>query len=122
MSPSVVKVMVVEDDRALADLVVSVLEEEGYAVQTARNGQEALNQVRESLPDIILLDLQMPVMDGWTFYSLLRQHKDTATIPVIVTSSDEREARARSDLHAECFLQKPFEIDDLLIKIKNHLP
>ena len=77
----------VEDDPDHREAVREVLEEEGYLVRVAAHGREALEQVlRGPAPDLILLDLQMPVMDGWTFISELKARPDLAAIPVVVTS------------------------------------
>lgn len=114
-------VLVVDDDRPLVAFITTVLEEEAYVVQTAFNGHDGLNRAIESPPDLILMDLRMPIMDGWTCYRLLKQHQDTANIPVIVISADEAETEVHSDLGAEYFLRKPFDIDDLLSNLRKYL-
>ncbi len=121
MSHSNRTVLVVDDDRSLVQFTTTILEHEGYIVRTACNGQEALNRAIESLPDIILLDLRMPIMDGWTCYHLLKQREDTANIPIIVISADEVEEKVHSDLGGAHFLPKPFDIDDLLNNIRTYL-
>ncbi|TAK31062.1 MAG: response regulator [Chloroflexota bacterium] len=98
----------------MAAFVSNILEAEGYAVQTACNGQEALGCATVSPPDLILLDLRMPVMNGWTCCHLLKQHERTAEIPVIVMSGDPVQAAVRAELEVEHFLRKPFEAGDLL--------
>lgn len=108
------RVLVVDDDPSLVAFVTALLENEGYVVQTARNGEEALNQATESPPDLILLDLRMPVMDGWTCCRSLKQGWKTLKIPVILMSADREGAAVCADLGAEEFLRKPFEAADLL--------
>ena len=61
------QILVVEDDDAIRELVSDVLRDDGYDVREATNGVEALGRIREERPDLIVLDLMMPVMDGWTF-------------------------------------------------------
>src|SRR3989304_2792108 len=116
-------VLIVDDDYSLVQCARSILETAGYVVQVAYNGQEALRRTEENLPDIILLDLRMPVMDGWTCRRLLKQRPETTNIPIVVVSGDEVGAKARSDLGigVEDFLSKPFEVDDLLSNIRKHV-
>lgn len=112
------KVLVVDDDQSLVGLISAVLEGEGYLVQAASNGQEALDCVVETRPDLILLDLGMPVMDGWTCCRSLRQSSATSDIPVIIMSADGVESAVRVDLGVEHFLSKPFELDSMLMCIR----
>jgi len=109
-----VRVLVVDDDHALMAMVSTLLESEGYAVKIAYNGVEALHYASESPPDLVLLDLHMPVMDGWTCCRLLRQYRQTENIPIIVMSADGKRAAVHAELKVDHFLPKPFEIEDLL--------
>lgn len=118
MSISAARVLVVDDDRQLVDFIATILEEVGYDVQTAFNGQDGLNLAKASPPSLILMDLKMPIMDGWTCCRLLKGSQDTTSIPVIVMSADAEKAVVQADLKIECFLQKPFAIEDLLSSIK----
>src|SRR3989304_3513652 len=108
------RALVADDDEFVVAFVSTILEGEGYIVETACNGQEALGRATESRPDVVLLDLGMPVMDGWTCCRLLKQRKKTAEIPVIVMSGDAAQAAVRAELEVEYFLRKPFEMNDLL--------
>lgn len=110
-------VLVVDDDRDLRAFVVSVLQEEGHLVQTACNGKEGLDQVMDNPPDLILLDLHMPVMDGGTLCRLLRQHPKTLDIPIILMSADVWETCP--DLGIQHFLRKPFDLDSFLGSIRS---
>lgn len=109
-----VKVLVVDNDCILAAFIKTVLEDEGYVVQTARNGQEGLDRAITSPPDVIFLDLQMPVMDGWTCYRRLKQHQKTSSIPIIVMSGHPGGVAVQADLGADFFLSKPFGIEDVI--------
>jgi len=114
--PSVL--MVVEDDIHIRTIISEVLESEGYIVNEASNGEEALASVSKHSPDLILLDLQMPVMSGWTFMSEI-QRKGTK-VPVIIVSAQVSSIDQAKKLGAVDCLGKPFEIDDLLDKVARY--
>ena len=95
---------------------MNILEAEHYRVSRARHGGEALDRVAEERPAIILLDLMMPVMDGVTFASLLRQRPMVADVPILVISADGNPQRAAS-VGARGYLAKPFDIDALLAHV-----
>ncbi len=115
------RVLVVDDDHALAALVSTLLESEGYAVEITPNGAEALHCASERPPDLILLDLRMPVMDGWTCCRLLKQRSETMNIPVVVMSADGAREAATADLRCEHFMHKPFDVADLLSCVRDHI-
>lgn len=115
------RVLVADDDLALVAFLTTLLEREGYTVQAAGNGQEALDLATESPSDLILLDLRMPVMDGWTCCRLLKQRSETVNIPVVVMSADGASEAATADLRCEHFLHKPFDVDDLLSCVRDHI-
>jgi two-component system chemotaxis response regulator CheY len=108
-------VLVVDDDPDILEALSEILEAEGYLVSRARNGQEALDRLEESRPALILLDLMMPVMDGWEFARRLRErHPPQDRPPIIVLSADRNVATKAPELGAVGFLAKPFELPDLL--------
>jgi two-component system nitrogen regulation response regulator NtrX len=114
------KILVVEDDPGVLESLRLVLEQEGYSVETAANGQEALEAVFADPPAKILLDLWLPVMNGWKFLELLRALEPPAgDIPVIVISADIY-ARAE-DLPVQMFMTKPMDVDTLLAAIRQNL-
>lgn len=105
-------ILVVDDESAIRDSLALVLSDEGYAVLTARNGQEALACLAQQRPAVVLLDLQMPVMTGWEVLDTLRVH--APTVPVVVMTAGTT-ARAEAVRHgAAGYLPKPFDLDDLL--------
>jgi DNA-binding response OmpR family regulator len=108
------RVLVVEDDHVIRSAVADALEDEGYAVETAANGAIALEIVRDAPPDAIVLDLMMPVMDGWQFLAACRGDRLCDGVPVVVTSAHGRLAEVAPDLHVEACLAKPFDLDVLL--------
>ena len=106
-------VLVVDDDPDILDAICDILEVERYRVSRARNGAEALQRVDDERPDVILLDLMMPVMDGVTFAHVLHQRPAVRDIPILVISADGNPQRAAS-VGARGYLAKPFDIDALL--------
>jgi CheY-like chemotaxis protein len=111
-------VLVVDDDPDILDAICDIVAAEGYRVVRARNGLEALERVREERPDIILLDLMMPVMDGLTFAAALRDGYGDHGIPIVVISADGNPSRAAS-VGAAGYLAKPFDIDTLLVHLSS---
>jgi CheY-like chemotaxis protein len=112
------RVLVVDDEEAIRVTVADALEDEGYAVATAENGAEALVQVRTMAPHGIVLDLMMPVLDGWGFLEACRKEELCASTPVLVVSAYRRLVEAApSELRVDRILAKPFEIDDLLAAV-----
>jgi CheY-like chemotaxis protein len=106
-------VLVVEDDDAIRGFVTAVLEDAGYRVVTAANGSEALQRVEQVCPVAILLDMKMPVMDGWTFAAEYRANSDQHAPIIVMTAAQDALARAR-EIDAIDVLGKPFDINDLL--------
>ena len=101
----------VDDDPDIRLMVTWALRDEGYAVQTAVNGCDALQIMCDRMPDLVLLDLQMPVMDGWQVQSLLK--KAAVSIPVVVMSAGMRAALAARAQQAAGYLAKPFDLNAL---------
>jgi CheY-like chemotaxis protein len=108
------RVLVVDDDDAIRLTVADALQDEGYQVATATNGQEALAQVETTQPDAIVLDLMMPIMDGWGFLEACRQRELCVGIPVVVMSAYRRLTETAPDLKVRACIAKPFELDVLL--------
>ncbi len=105
--------MIVEDDRDTREMLGRFLELEGFAVQTAENGKLALQALRGEPPCVILLDLMMPVMNGWQFREAQRRDPALAQIPVvIVTAAGPREEIP--EITADGWISKPVDLDQLL--------
>ena len=81
-------VLVVDDDASIRDLLAEELRYSGYSVITARNGSEALDRLHVTMPDVIVLDLMMPVMDGWTFVERYRDSAVRQSVPIIAVSAE----------------------------------
>lgn len=116
------RVLLVEDEDTIGQVVVDALMLEGYDVRRARHGREALEILRGWLPQLILLDLMMPVMDGWAFRAAQRQlGGDASDVPVIVLSG-AREARARAEeLGAVEALSKPFDLGHVIAAVERRV-
>lgn len=109
-------VLVIEDDRDLLDLMSEILESSGYAVIRAENGRVALASVAEQMPHVILLDMRMPVMNGWEFAREFRARHDRRAPIVVVTAAADAETRAE-DIGADDWIGKPFDIQVLLAAV-----
>ncbi|MBY0298541.1 MAG: response regulator [Methylobacterium sp.] len=105
-------VLIVDDEFGIAELLESVLTDEGHTVFTAANGRHGLQRMAEAAPHLIVLDFMMPVMDGPTMLRALQAEEATRDIPVVMMSSMPEEAvRARCDGYA-VFLRKPFRLKE----------
>jgi CheY-like chemotaxis protein len=102
----------VDDDTSILDTVTAILSGEGYDVVSAATGQEALDAVARSRPLLILLDMRMPVMDGWAVARALRAQG--SSIPIVVMTAAESAKRWADEVGAEGYLAKPFGLDELL--------
>jgi CheY-like chemotaxis protein len=111
------RVLVVDDDPVLRETLEAVLAGEGYEVEAAGNGLEALSVLPGWRPDLIILDLMMPIMDGWRFRAEQRQ-TPSADVPVLVLTSHWDAASAGAGIDATEMLRKPFDLDQLLNTIK----
>jgi two-component system, chemotaxis family, chemotaxis protein CheY len=105
-------ILVVDDERDIRSTVAEMLELEGYAVDEAVNGADALDAVERRTPDVILLDMRMPVLDGWGFARELR-HRGRQ-IPIVVMTAARDAGRWAEEIAATAALSKPFGFDDLL--------
>ena len=112
------RVLIAEDDADLCELMVQLLEGAGFATDVASNGQDALDKALDNPPHLILLDMMMPVMDGWAFLAHQRYCVTLAAIPVVILSAAPP-ARLR-DIGAAAALQKPFREDQLIAAIRAH--
>jgi CheY-like chemotaxis protein len=109
------RVLVVDDDPDIRELLFTALEDDGFEVVPAANGHEALAAIKTFRPDVIVLDLMMPVMDGWQFARELRARDED--IPLVLLSA-ARDLRAhQKTLAAVDVIEKPFDLSELLPKI-----
>lgn len=117
------QILVVDDDPSVSDVLVRFLERDGYTVTVAHNGRAALERVAHHRPDLILLDVMMPEMDGFTVCQRLKDDERTALIPItMLTGQDDYEHRRRGiEAGADDFLAKPFEQSILRARIRSQL-
>jgi PAS domain S-box-containing protein len=107
------RVLLVDDDPEILEATGQLLREWGYTVDEARDGATALSLARGARPDLILVDLMMPVMDGWTLIQRLREEKVAVDVPVVVFSADRDTREKAQQLDADAALRKPFELEEL---------
>ena len=122
MSPSA-DILVVDDERLNLRLVEELLRTEGYGVRTAQNGEEALERVREARPDLILLDVMMPKLDGYEVCRRLKGNKETVFIPIIIVTALTRLDQKIKGIEAgaDDFLTKPFNSAELITRVRSLL-
>jgi CheY-like chemotaxis protein len=109
-------ILVVDDDPTILATVSETLDLEGYPVVTATNGAEALEAVERERPSVVLLDMRMPILDGWGFVRAIRERGISLTVVVMTAASDAR--RWAREIGAQGVLAKPFELDDLLAAVQ----
>jgi CheY-like chemotaxis protein len=109
-------VLVVDDEPQVVWMLQFSLEAEGYQTYAARNGRAALDEIQEHHPALVLLDIMMPVMDGWSVLEQLQQLPEGERPRVVVVSarSSLRDRAKATELGADAFVAKPFSVDDLL--------
>jgi DNA-binding response OmpR family regulator len=110
-------IMVVDDERRLVSLVQSYLEREGFRVVSARNGLEALELARKEKPDLIILDIMMPEMNGYDFMRAYRAERDTPII-MLTARVDEDEKVIGLELGADDYVVKPFRPRELMARVR----
>ncbi len=111
------RILVVEDDEDLRELLRLCLEMDGFSVSTSANGKEALDAVRRERPDAIVLDMWMPVMNGWRFCREL-EARGERTAPILVMTAAAGAERLAAEVDADAWLGKPFEPPVLSEKLR----
>jgi CheY-like chemotaxis protein len=112
-------ILVVDDDTSILETVGEILAQEGYRVVKATGGEEALAQIRRIKPELILLDMRMPGMDGWAVARAL--HEREIRIPIVVMTAAENAKKWADEIGAAGHLAKPFALDDLLRSVAERL-
>jgi CheY-like chemotaxis protein len=118
-------VLVVDDDPVIRSTVAEVLRDEGYSVQEAGDGAQALEVVRGARPDAIVLDLMMPVLDGWAFVDRCRGVPGFGDVPIVVMSATHGLHESAERLHAmgvRAVVAKPFDLDALIAIVQRYAP
>jgi DNA-binding response OmpR family regulator len=117
------KILVVEDDMNALRLVTYALEQEGYETVTAKDGLEGLRQARDESPDLIILDVMLPGLDGYEVCHELRQQPETSIVPILMTSVKARPEDINIGLRlgADDYLMKPVDPEIILDRVKDLL-
>lgn len=114
------KILIVEDDRDIVEMVEYNLKEEGYETLSALNGEDGVELARRQQPDLIILDIMLPIMDGFEVCRTLRSSDITAQIPIIILSakSQETDKVVGLELGADDYVTKPFSLRELIARIR----
>jgi DNA-binding response OmpR family regulator len=124
MSDNPKRVVYIEDEQEMIDLVRLILGRKGYEVMGANGGRNGLQLVKDQLPDLVLLDLMMPDMDGWEVYQQMKAEEKTRQIPVIVITAKAQSIDKVLGLHiakVDDYISKPFSPQDLLDSVEKVL-
>ncbi len=114
------KILVIEDDQSLKELLIDILENEGYQVFYAHNGKSGIQLAKEIIPDLIICDIMMPGIDGYKVKSSLSEDISTTLIPFIYLSAlaEKKDIRMGMELGADDYITKPFKIDEITSAVK----
>ena len=118
MTAMAYRVLLVDDDRAIRESLARALDLEGYEVLTAADGAEALRITREEHPDVLVLDVMMPSVDGLTVCRVLRFEQDRTPILMLTARTETTDRVAGLDAGADDYLPKPFDLDELLARLR----
>ncbi|MFZ5922361.1 MAG: response regulator transcription factor [Chloroflexota bacterium] len=124
MSSRVKRIICIEDEPEMVDLIRLILSRRGFEVSGSQGGQDGLNIVRRELPDLVLLDLMMPDLDGWEVYQQLKADDATKDIPVIVVTAKAQSIDKVLGLHiakVEDYIAKPFSPQELIESVEKVL-
>ena len=124
MGPKSIKMVCIEDDAEMLELIRLIFTRRGYDVHGAESGLEGLEIVRRETPDLILLDLMMPQMDGWEVYQQLKSSEQTRSIPVVVVTAKAQNIDKVLGLHiahVDDYITKPFKPNELVERVEKVL-
>lgn len=122
-APDLSRVLVVDDDSNIRRMIVAALKRDGYAFLEAPNGREALDIMRAEHPDVVVLDLMMPILSGWDVLAERQREPDLMRIPVILISANrDPEIATAVDKGICAFLPKPFDIGALSALVRSCVP
>lgn len=114
------KVLIIEDEKSISDIIKFNLTKEGFAVETAYDGQEGLDKAMTTEPDLILLDVMLPIMDG---FAVCKKIRETSTVPILMLTAKEEEVDKvlGLELGADDYITKPFGMRELVARIKANI-
>jgi two-component system, response regulator, stage 0 sporulation protein F len=114
-------VLVVDDDATLRTMIVEILSDEGYPTIEAANGAQALAAADRTQLALILLDMRMPIMNGWEFVDAYRK-RPNASVPIVVCTAASNAALWAAEVRADGFLSKPFGLEELVAAVHHFVP
>ena len=116
-------VLIIEDEKLIIVSTQMVLEAAGFRVESAMNGEDGIAKARDLRPDLVLLDIMMPGIDGWETLTRLKRDAATATIPVVIFTAREhsRGHQKSTEMGAADYFRKPFEPDELIELVEKHV-
>lgn len=114
------KILVCDDDEGILDIVRVILESKNYQVKTISSGKSIEKRISEYSPDLILLDLWIPGMDGKEITRILKRQSKTKNIPIIIISALNETEKISKEIGADSFLSKPFDINDLINVVEKY--
>ena len=114
------KILIVDDEENIVDFLGRALRQNGYKTICAYDGDEALHLIEEELPDLVILDLMLPLMDGWEVCRRSKSGEKTAAIPILMLTarSSSEDVVQGLDLGADDYMRKPFPLDELLARVR----
>lgn len=117
---AVQRILIVEDEEAIVEIVSQALRRHGYETASASDGDAALDKAFSLRPDLVILDLMLPKMDGWEVCRRLKAEKQTASIPILMLTArrDERDVVEGLELGADDYMKKPFSLAELAARVK----
>jgi len=116
-------ILIIDDDQEIGEMLNSYFEVQGYQVSTINWGEDGLNACLEKIPDIVLLDIRLPDLDGYEIVKRLKNNRRTQSVPIIfLTEKRQREDRLRGlSMQVEDYITKPFDIQELRLRVRNVL-
>ena len=118
------RILSIEDDPEMSSLIQLIFERKGHRVIGARRGELGLELIKSLKPDVLLLDLMLPDIDGWELYRQMKTDKELAKVPIIIVSARSEEQDAASGFHVidnDRYIQKPFEVKELIDTVTHML-
>lgn len=117
------RILVTEDSPTILEIIKNTLEDAGFSVITAIDGMEALDKIRKEKPDLIILDLMLPKIDGFKICMMVKRDSNFKKIPIIILTAraSDSDKKIGQEVSADAYITKPFEPQVLLSKIKEHL-
>ena len=114
-------ILVIDDDDNLREILSVGLEKDGHQVVTAQNGQEGIERFEECHPNLIILDVNMPVMDGYNFYANIREKLENKPCPIIGLTGEAVVEGLFEDFNIDLYITKPFDIEELKLRVEGSI-